>query len=453
MTAEQPVQASRETSILMFSDDILSARLLKQILLHHRYRVREVNKVSTLHGAIAQQQPGLILLDIIKPGEDVFALCQEIKSRAATALTPIIFVSAFQQVADKVHAFAVGGDDYLTKPFHPAEVLARVDHHLKVARLQQELEQEKAALERSYAQLRAAHERISLMSGVLSEHLTGKLLDGKYLLEAKIDSGGFGVVYRALHVSLQRPVAVKVLRLTRPDRAETHLERFRREGISACRVVHPNAVSVLDFGVSPEGIPYLVMELLIGQTLAARLEQTGNTLPIADCLRIVAPICEVLIESHAAGVVHRDIKPDNIFLHRGTEGEVVKVLDFGIANMRDTDDRSMTRLTRSDGAMGTALYMAPERLHSDRENGQSDVYSLAVMLYIMLCGRAPFAKAHADPVSTMYSHSYESPIPLQAQNPAIPAPLVALVMDGLAKDPKARPTAREFLARLRGLGS
>jgi len=449
MTQAQSAQAVPAISILIFSDDLVSARLLKQILAHRGHRVQEVSKVPLLHAAIARQVPELILLDVIAPGEAVYALCQDIKASLATQLTPVLFVSAFQQVTDKVRAFEVGGDDYLTKPFHPAELLARVDRHLKLARLQQELAKEKLALEQSYAQLRAAHQRISLMSGVLTEHLTGVLLDGKYLLSAKLDSGGFGVVYRAEHVALQRPVAVKILRLQHPNLAESQLERFRREGVSTCRVIHPNAVTVLDSGVSPEGIPFLVMELLTGHNLAARLAQCGGVLPIAESLRIIEPICEVLIEAHAAGVIHRDIKPENIFLHSGPGGEVVKVLDFGIAILRGEDDRTMTSVTKLGATPGTALYMAPERVQGGRADGQADVYSLAVMLYIMLCGHIPFSVTHDDALRTMFSHSYEQPVPLHEQNPAIPSQLATVVMGGLIKDPGQRPTAREFLAQLR----
>ena len=443
----------RESTIVIFSDDPVSARLLKQILQHGHYGVRQIRTAALLLSTMAEQPADLILLDVVSPGEDIYTLCKELKRTATTLLTPVIFVSTFQQATDKVMAFEAGGVDYLTKPFHPAEVLARVDHHLQVARLQRELKQDKRALEQSYEQLQNAHQRISLMTGVLSEQLTGKLLDGKYLMGEKLDSGGFGIVYHAQQVALQRAVAVKILRLPRPDRAQSQLERFRREGISASRVAHPNVVLVLDSGVSPEGIPYLVMELLKGQSLKARLEKCGGALPVAECLRIIKSVCEVLAEAHDANVIHRDIKPDNIFLHQGTDGEIAKVLDFGIATLHGADDRTLTRLTNPDVAVGTALYMAPERMQDDGEDGQCDVYSLAVTLYIMLCGQPPFLAKSDDPVSMMFCHYYEAPIPLHEQNSAIPEQLAALVMRGLIKDPKQRPTAREFLAELKVLSA
>ncbi|MFO0578593.1 MAG: protein kinase [Polyangia bacterium] len=425
----------QETTIFILADDPVSTRLLRQILMHRGYRTQEVRSPAALRAAIAKQRPHLIMLDVVTPGADVYELCRQLSSSPDTYRIPVLFLSAFQQAADKARAFQEGGADYLTKPFQPAEVLARISHQLKLARLQRELEHEKAELESSYARLRQAHRRLSLMTGVVSEHLAGEQLDGKYLLEEKIDSGGFGVVYRARHLSLQRPVAVKILRLSRPDDAEQQLERFRREGALACRVNHPNAISVLDSGVSPEGIPYLVMELLTGHSLQERLVRQGGRLSVAECLRIIEPVCEVLVDAHAAGVIHRDIKPENIFLHQASSGEVVKVLDFGIAELRGLDQPSLTRLTHPDLVIGTALYIAPERLRGVPYDGRSDVYSVAVMLYEMLHGHPPCAG---------YVDSPELEIP--------PA-LARAVCSGLACNPEQRPIARELLLRLQAVRS
>jgi serine/threonine protein kinase len=335
------------------------------------------------------------------------------------------------------------------KPFQPAEVLARIEHQLKLARLQRELEQEKAALQKSYELLHGAHQRMSLMSGALSEQLSGMTLDGKYLLNIKLGSGGFGIVYKGLQVALQRPVAVKILRLMQSDEFEIALERFRREGISTCRVRHRNAIEVIDTGVSAEGIPYLVMELLSGRSLHDELVAHGNYLPLARCMEIIAPICEVLAEAHALGVVHRDIKPENIYLHRDAHGEIVKILDFGIASLRDLDDAPMTRLTKPQFVLGTALFMAPERVRGTADiDGRSDVYSVAVMLYMMLCGESPFSISYDDNLKLMMAHLNDAPTPLRQYIPTIPSELEAAVMLGMEKKAADRPTAREFLRGL-----
>src|SRR5262249_36060406 len=156
------------------------------------------------------------------------------------------------------------------------------------------------------------------------------------------------------------------------------------------RVNHPNAVSVLDSGVSAEGIAYLVMELLEGRSLTEELREKG-VLPPARCAEILMPVCDVLTKAHASGIVHRDIKPDNIYLNRTAVGEVVKVVDFGIAKlMDDTGGQNNESLTVTGGLLGTPTYMAPERLENKPYDGKADVYSLGIMLYRMLAGRVPF---------------------------------------------------------------
>lgn len=440
-----------QASILILSDDPVSGRLLHQMLTRAGYTVTQVGSAAALHTSITQHPPALIFLDVVMPGADTYELCRELKKTKNTAPIPVLFLSAIQQAIDKVKAFESGGADYLMKPFQPAEVLARIEHQLKLARLQRELEQEKAALQKSYELLRGAHQRMSLMSGALSEQLAGMTLDGKYLLNVKLGSGGFGIVYKGLQVALQRPVAVKILRLMQSDEFEIALERFRREGISTCRVRHRNAIEVIDTGVSAEGIPYLVMELLSGRSLHDEMVSHGNYLPLGRCMEIIAPICEVLAEVHASGVVHRDIKPENIFLHQDPHGEIVKVLDFGIASLRDLDDAPMTRLTKPQFVLGTALFMAPERVRGSGDiDGRSDVYSVAVMLYMMMTGESPFAISFDDNLKMMMAHLNDEPTPLRHHIPTIPQAIESAVMIGMAKKPADRPTAREFL---RGLQS
>lgn len=173
----------------------------------------------------------------------------------------------------------------------------------------------------------------------------GVTLDGKYRLDAKIGVGGFGAVYRATHLNLNRPVAVKVLHNNIHNTTPENLERFRQEGVSACSVSHPNAVAILDFSITQDGHAYLVMELLDGRPLSDELQERF-VLPLERCVEIIIPVCDVLTEAHASGIVHRDIKPDNIFLHRTRRGEVVKVLDFGIAKLARPE---RTRPAQPDG--------------------------------------------------------------------------------------------------------
>src|SRR5262249_17694907 len=151
-----------------------------------------------------------------------------------------------------------------------------------------------------------------------------------------------------------------------------------------------NAISILDSGVTSGGIAYLTMELLVGWTLTQELKDKGR-LSLCRATEILIPICDVLSKAHTVGIVHRDIKPDNIFLHQGEEGEVVKVVDFGIAKLMGEEWGSVAEsLTGTGSFIGTPVYMASERLANKPYDGKADVYSLGVVLYEMLCGQVPF---------------------------------------------------------------
>ena len=276
----------------------------------------------------------------------------------------------------------------------------------------------------------------------------GVTLDGKYRLDAKIGVGGFGAVYRATHLNLNRPVAVKVLHNNIHNTTPENLERFRQEGVSACSVSHPNAVAVLDFSITQDGHAYLVMELLDGRPLSDELQERF-VLPLERCVEIIIPVCDVLTEAHASGIVHRDIKPDNIFLHRTRRGEVVKVLDFGIAKLaRPPKEPGRRNLTATGILMGTPEYMSPERMRNKPYDGKADVYSLGIMMYQMLTGKLPFESPDNDFVAVMWMQVNDPPPPLRSYNPAVPAEIERVVLHALEKDPANRPTAEELAKEL-----
>jgi len=280
----------------------------------------------------------------------------------------------------------------------------------------------------------------------LSDVLPGTVLDQKYRIESRIGSGGFGTVFRGVQLSLDRAVAVKIFQSLAATARPEELERFRREGISACRVNHPNALGIIDSGVSSSGIAYLVTELLEGHTLRCELaEQQRLTVPRAAS--ILVPVCHVLTAAHAIGLVHRDIKPDNIFLHRGRDGEIVKVLDFGIAKLAGSGDG--TALTGARQVIGTLFYMAPERLRGEPHDGRADVYSLGVLAYEMFTGGSPFT---ADPIveEMTMMHLNMPPIPLRERRADVPEKIEGVIRAALDKEPQNRPTAEEFAAIFSG---
>ncbi|MEW6731938.1 MAG: two-component regulator propeller domain-containing protein [Acidobacteriota bacterium] len=287
------------------------------------------------------------------------------------------------------------------------------------------------------------HKRADRIFSALAEALPGTVLDGKYRLDEKIGSGGFGAVYRGTHLAMKRPIAVKIFKPTPGNDSAEGLNRFLSESVSASRINHPNAVMVLDSGISSEGIAYLVMELLVGHTLTEELHQKG-ALSLGRAAQILYPVCSVLSKAHQLGIIHRDIKPDNIFLHQTLDGEIVKVVDFGIAKLIESDGNiDINNLTATGRIIGTPVYIAPERLEGRAYDGQSDIYSLGIVLYEMLCGRLPFSSPR-DIFVIIHLHLTKLPQPLREINPSIPEAVETLVLRALSKGPEKRPTAKEF---------
>ena len=300
------------------------------------------------------------------------------------------------------------------------------------------------------ANLRTARRSEQIFSA-LSEALPGHVLDEKYRIAEKIGSGGFGTVYRGEHILLHHPVAIKVFRPAVGREGAESLERFRLEGISACRVNHPNAVTVLDFDVSAGSLAYLVMELLEGRSLAHQLRSVGKLAP-ARAVEIACAVCEALAQAHAAGIVHRDIKPSNVFLHGSNGDQVVKVIDFGIAKLTDASDVPGAETNTMSGMfLGTPAYMAPERVFDLPYDGRADVYAVGVMIYEMVSGRLPFHTTSGGHLSLMRMHAIEEPPELTAVVPDAHPGLDSAVKRAMAKDPEHRPTAAELGGVLKDL--
>ncbi|MFL5483784.1 MAG: serine/threonine-protein kinase [Gemmatimonadaceae bacterium] len=294
--------------------------------------------------------------------------------------------------------------------------------------------------------------RTEQIFSALSEALPGHVLDEKYRIGVKIGSGGFGTVYRGEHILLHHPVAIKIFRPAVGREGVESLDRFRLEGISACRVNHPNAVSVLDFDVSAGSLAYLVMELLEGHSLAQELKRVGS-LPQLRAAEIAYCVCDALAQAHAAGIVHRDIKPSNVFLHATNEGEhVVKVIDFGIAKLTDESELPGAQTTTLSGVfLGTPAYMAPERVFNLPYDGRADVYAVGVMIYEMVSGQLPFdtASKGGGHMSLMRIHAMEKARPLSSLIPDAYPKLEIAVTSAMRKEPEERPTAAQLGAMLR----
>lgn len=292
-------------------------------------------------------------------------------------------------------------------------------------------------------ELLESNKRADRIFSALADALPGTTLDGKYKLEDKIGSGGFGAVFRGIHLAMKRPIAVKVFKPMPGNDSIENLERFQQEAISACRINHPNAVTVLDSGISSDGIPYLVMELLEGYSLKDVLKRR-KWLSEKRLAQIIIPVCDVLAKAHSSGVVHRDIKPDNIFLHCDERGEIVKVVDFGIAKFIDNASDDMKSLTATGGLIGTPTHMAPERFEGSLYDGKSDVYSVGIMMYEILSGKVPFEVTEGGVMSVMVRHIMQKPKSLREINPNISEKMEWVVMKALEKKPDDRPNAKEL---------
>ncbi|HZI48367.1 MAG TPA: serine/threonine-protein kinase [Pyrinomonadaceae bacterium] len=276
--------------------------------------------------------------------------------------------------------------------------------------------------------------------------LLGQIFDEKYRLEARLGGGGMGTVYRATHLLIDRPVALKVLS-QRFVGDETAQQRFRREARAAGRMQHPNAVSVTDFGTTADGYLYIVMELLEGHTLRDVLMREGP-LDVARAVSIMLQTSAAVAAAHDAGLIHRDLKPGNIFIaQRADTVAVVKVLDFGVAKfaVEEQADDDYQTLTQVGALIGTPRYMSPEQCSgSGPVTPASDVYSLGIILYEMLSGATPFNAE--TPLAIVFRQVSEPPPPLPE---SVPQKLRAIVQRALAKDPMKRfANAEEFRQEL-----
>ena len=267
--------------------------------------------------------------------------------------------------------------------------------------------------------------------------LSGRVL-GSYRLITELGQGGMGTVYYAEHVSLPRRAAVKVLS-DEIARDPDLVARFFDEARAANRIRHPGIVDVMDLGQS-DGVHFLVMELLEGETLGARLERIERMRP-PDVIELFGQACEALEAAHDRGIVHRDLKPENLFLARHGNGERVKILDFGIAKLIGHGD---VRRTRTGLVLGTPTYMSPEQCVGARcLDARSDVYSIGVVLFEALTGRPPFMSDSAGQL--IVSHACEAPPALRSIDSTIPEGLDELVARTLSKSPEDRPASMREL--------
>jgi serine/threonine protein kinase len=275
-----------------------------------------------------------------------------------------------------------------------------------------------------------------------TDNLIGIVLADKYRIEAHLGTGGMCDVYRARHSLIDKQVAVKVLK---PELAADPkiAQRFEQEALAASRVRHPHAIDVTDFGVDQYNRPFIVMELVDGKTIGELLRQNGP-FTIERTEAILRQVAGALEAAHTAGVIHRDIKPDNIMIADYEGADWVEVADFGVAKIQEDVNRRAA-LTGANFIIGTPRYMSPEQCEEKPVDARSDIYSLGVVVYEMLAGDAPF---EGNSTRLLIAHSTEPPLPLSLKRPDILPAVEAVVMRALEKDPSRRPQSALEFARL-----
>jgi eukaryotic-like serine/threonine-protein kinase len=270
----------------------------------------------------------------------------------------------------------------------------------------------------------------------------GELVGAKYRIVRMLAEGGMGVVYEAQHTVVRRRFAVKFLR---PDLAERRdiLNRFQREAEAAGALESEHVAAAVDFGIAPDGTPYIVMEYLVGESVAVLLEREGR-LPVTRAADLASQASRGIQVAHLSGIIHRDLKPQNLFVCRRQDGtDLLKILDFGVAKLQAIDE--MNASTRTGTVLGTVAYMSPEQARGDKVVDQrSDVYALGAILYELVSRRKPHPGESHNAV--LHHISTHPAVPLESVQPGLPEAFVAIVGRALSSDPCARPPSAEALA-------
>ncbi len=272
-------------------------------------------------------------------------------------------------------------------------------------------------------------------------------LEGKYVLESRLGEGGMGIVYKAYHKFLKTTRAVKTIKLDLIGNDTSFVKRFHQEAMAAAAIGHPNIISVLDYGLLEEKIPYIVMEFVEGVSLEALITSKGRFTP-SEALEYMQVITSALAAAHKHGIVHRDLKPLNIMIESGgSVREQIRILDFGLAKIKSSDLFGSFVAAKTVGIVGSPAYMAPEQWSGEETDRRCDVYSLGIILYEMLTGDVPYKGSNIP--SIMKKHLMSPPPPLATPDSGISAEVEKVVHRALEKQPETRTASVEqFIAEL-----
>ncbi len=485
-------ETSQGGRVLVVDDTEQNRRLLERSLTRVGYTVVTAPGGSDALARVAAAEFDVILLDVMMPDMDGRTVLQRLKESPATHDIPVLMISALSEVDTAVECIELGADDYITKPYSLALLYARVmacversrrrrsevqylravqlltdaarsveDGHYgrdalaEVARRDDELGGLARVFDTMAAQVqareallvdryRALREDIRTVkpetvesASVTDELAVGTVVSDRYTIVRLIGRGGWGTVYEAEDGQLAERIALKALMPARPGAAEIALERFKSEIRHARRISHENVVRTHDFGES-DGLVYVTMELVEGITVRHLLENRRR-LGVASTLAIGTQLARALDAAHRQGVIHRDVKPENILLDANG---IAKVMDFGIAQF----SQRPSRLTESGTTLGTPEYMAPEQLLEDPVDERTDLYSAGVVLFECLTGRPPH---QAQSAIALVAKILVEPCPDPASlADDIPPALSAIVLSLLAREKNDRPPSAARLLEL-----
>jgi CheY-like chemotaxis protein len=419
-----------EGSAALVVDDDAAVRLLIRRLLERRgFEVEEAADGVGALRATTRRRFSVVITDLEMPGLDGIAFMHEARARGLDA--PVVFLTAVGSVPTAVEAIKGGAFEFLEKPLRADRLVQVIDSAMS-APPSGSLSISVDLANRS-AQLGAAAPAEGGVTGGGGEGgfagATPGARIGRYEVLARIGRGGMGEVFRCRDPLIGRLVAVKVLQpgAERPERADEMLARFHREAAAAGALAHPGIVAVFDLGREEHlGLWYIVLELVEGQGLNRVLAERGR-LPAAEAALLGFQMADALAFAHARGVVHRDVKPSNVFVR---DDGTVKLLDFGLAALQGWD------VTQGGHVFGSPSYMAPERIRGRPGGPAADQFSLGVVLYEALTGQNPFAAP--TPEARLHRVLHDEPPPLGQVVPGVPAAFAEVVTRLMAKDEGAR---------------
>lgn len=414
--------------VLVVDDDVGVRKAYERWLRSRGHDVVEVANGLDAVKRAREQNFEVVVSDVHMPDLDGVELLR--KLHESDSDLPVLLISADPDVASALKAVEYGAFEYLSKPVDLGQLEASVARAIGVRRQRVEAKRE---LEQ-YRSGERPRGPTSGTSGTSEQPWSGTLLGGRYRIGRLLGEGGMGRVYEAVREDFAHMrVAIKVLHPELGENPE-HFERFRREAETVAAIDHPNIVRVLDF-CSAEGEPaFLVMERLIGASLAQTIARDGAFAPSRAAF-VVSQALGALAAAHRMDVIHRDLKPDNVFLtSMAGIPDVVKLLDFGIAKL--LGQHGEQHLTQTGLVLGTPPYMAPEHARGDAVDARSDVYGVGCLLYEALSARRPFSAKNYN--ALLYAIQQSAAVPIRDLRPELDVGLTDVVERAMSKNPDAR---------------